>query len=123
VSVDLDELEALEKSATPGPWEVGQYTYSVMNKNGAMLCSSTYAALKSPEKDALCDFIAHAREDVPALIAEIERLRAELAIYADKENWQKTDYIKLEIVFYPKDDQLDILSGCEPARRALGLDG
>lgn len=34
------------------------------------------------------EFIAHAREDVPALVAEVERLRKALSYYADEKHYE-----------------------------------
>jgi|SRR5690242_2381016 len=39
------------------------------------------------EQQAIAEFIAHARTDVPALLAEVARLRAALALYAEPRNW------------------------------------
>ena len=86
---ELDALKALADAATPGPWEVEQHS--------GILCNgtpSTCAVLSSSECDmasfgdseqALADaaFVAAARAAVPALIAEVERLREELDDYAD----------------------------------------
>ena len=91
-----DIRERLEK-ATPGPWEhthkdckhfmssdfvdrkgddigVGLVT-SDINQDNADL----YAT------DADMEFIAHARQDVPILLAEVERLQAEL------DKWQRAN--------------------------------
>ena len=44
------------------------------------------------------EFIAHAREDIPALLAEVESIRRQLEVarealeyYGDKENWSRED--------------------------------
>jgi hypothetical protein len=78
MSIDLQEIESRCLSATSGPWEsyiVGRDTEAGLN------CISTGHArlleiLGGSEADQ--DFIAHAREDIPVLIAEIRRLRASL---------------------------------------------
>ncbi|MEU5838816.1 hypothetical protein ABZ820_34845 [Streptomyces diacarni] len=69
------EIAARVDAATPGPWRV----------------DDDWAEIKAPDLDTIADyweptresgngaFIANAREDVPALLAEVERLRAELA--------------------------------------------
>jgi hypothetical protein len=63
--VTQDELDAIRKradAATPGPWTTPE-------KNP----TDEYYASCFPADE---DFIGHAREDIPALLDEIERLRA-----------------------------------------------
>jgi hypothetical protein len=56
---ELDVIGARANAATPGPWTWPDWDD----------CSEQ-------EADANNEFIAHAREDVPALVAEVRRLRA-----------------------------------------------
>lgn len=75
MSIDLEAIEARLKAATPGPWinrPEKSFNVQSVNKNIAS-CFRTENA----------DFIAHSREDIPALLAEVERLNAEL--YPEKE--------------------------------------
>ena len=65
----FEEIKLREKAATLGPWELGNY--NAINATFAKICNA------STSIDA--DFIAHAKADIPALIAEVERLQAELA--------------------------------------------
>jgi hypothetical protein len=68
-------------TATPGPWEAGPLDY---------LRVEVYQAPEAPKinrfhwqrvcicreaRDEDAEFIAHAREDIPALLEEVERLR------------------------------------------------
>ena len=53
---ELQEIKERCEKASPGPWKVLNMLYN------------------SVDEDA--EFIAHAREDIPKLIAEIERLQA-----------------------------------------------
>lgn len=53
----IEEIKARAEAATPGPWRL----YGV--------------ALKKPD----VDFLAHARDDIPALISALEAQAAELA--------------------------------------------
>jgi len=103
-SLDLDDIEARVNAATDGPW--GFYdgeTYADVAADMQVTSPGSYnyrekiARLedenywddgdhedhddsRAPEQMAAnAAFIAHAREDVPALIAEIRRLRDELA--------------------------------------------
>jgi DNA repair exonuclease SbcCD ATPase subunit len=62
-----------EKSVTPP--ELSHVVEDVLHTSGAKLRSSV-GVFGDP---AHADFVAHAREDVPAMAAEIRRLRAELA--------------------------------------------
>ena len=66
----LEELKAIEEraaKAAEGPW-----TWSKANDGRANVWAPDGVGLV-PEDDA--DFIAHARTDVPALCAEIRRLK------------------------------------------------
>jgi hypothetical protein len=89
---DLAAIEARVNAATPGPWEAeGSLVWgpeqSTRGGWGAMRTESDgegraplgdfndgeYTASLRAEQDAT--FTAHAREDVPALLAEVRRLR------------------------------------------------
>ncbi|MHB8406220.1 MAG: hypothetical protein ACYDCJ_12435 [Gammaproteobacteria bacterium] len=65
-ALDLDAIEARANAATPGPWDTDEY-------DGGLRSTVTAGPITSDED---YDFIAHARTDVPALIAEVRRLRA-----------------------------------------------
>lgn len=85
--LDLEAIKARLAAATPGPWEAQRYTANT----GGILVSEPdpetggerwrvadtrwrWAKGGEPEQWANLVFIAHARLDVPALIAEVERL-------------------------------------------------
>jgi hypothetical protein len=94
----LDAIRARCEAATPGPWRDGDYGQMVWATNpyghgdmrvadvrgwghltGVGTCNFT------PDKaaeiqDANYAFIAHARTDVPDLLAEVERLNEELTL-------------------------------------------
>ncbi len=81
----LEELEALEKKATAGPWEA--YSASCCPDMGgvtsdrgqvAQACVSRYGHPMTIE-DA--EFIAKARTAVPTLIDQVRRLELELSEY------------------------------------------
>ena len=90
---DLDAIKARAEAATPGPWRQEPDTFAgrvwVQRCAGGRWFNSKQAdceplfavrggdAYKQREADA--GFIAHARTDVPELVAEVERLREELA--------------------------------------------
>lgn len=87
-----DELQAIKAradGATPGPWEAKAYgpyplTTRVYGKSEPPTVAEMFRAedrLSAPYYDQItaadlnAAFIAHARTDVPALIAEVERLQ------------------------------------------------
>jgi hypothetical protein len=83
--LDLSVIKARHKATTPGPWEV-------MGVSGHVLGNDLNTARKlrtahhqwthntTPENAA---FIAQAHADVPAMAAEIEKLRAWCAAFRD----------------------------------------
>lgn len=77
---DLGAIEARANAASRGPWEHGmEYEqqdpgdYVSTAWGGIVVCSD-----QAPTP-ADAEFIAHAREDVPTLAAEVRRLRAALS--------------------------------------------
>jgi hypothetical protein len=71
-----DELAAIkerEAKAVPGPWSFRRIESSEYIIEG--FDSEEYLAMVMPERE-LATFIANARTDIPALIAEVERLQA-----------------------------------------------
>jgi hypothetical protein len=66
--IDLDAIEARHKAATPGPWREMWSGYVVDPDN---------AILFETRSEADTDFVIHAREDVPALAAEVRLLQYE----------------------------------------------
>jgi hypothetical protein len=64
----LDEIDARAGKATPGPWR----------ESGSCIIQTDHVTrdvweIPQCKSDTL--FIAHARDDVPALVAEVRRLR------------------------------------------------
>ncbi len=87
--LDLEAIKARAAAATPGPWErpeYGIFSFTARTEYGAampVVGDCIYA-------DADADFIAHAREDMDTLVAEVERLRErieslERLVWADDE--------------------------------------
>ena len=81
MSLDLDPIKARAEAATEGPW--APQFWRGQNQNGdygePMIFyndGETLSYLSAPNADV--DFIAHARTDVPALVAEVERLRGRI---------------------------------------------
>lgn len=82
MTIDLDAIKARAKAATEGPWEVNllhnSYARVIVqgtaHKNTVGIAGIGHTEIGAEiGKDA--SFIACAREDIPALIAEVERLR------------------------------------------------
>ncbi len=82
---ELAQIEERAAKATPGPWEMEidwRYEYY---STFSWACGPETTAQDDDENQASsdADFIAHAREDIPALIAEVRRLTAENARLTD----------------------------------------
>ena len=87
-AADLDTIEQRANAATEGPWEYdggGEITqHFSLPEPWAMVVSTDVACMAycyggsaaGVERDEDAEFIAHARDDVPALLAEVRRLRA-----------------------------------------------
>ncbi len=75
---DLDELERLAREATPGPWRYFVYDevwgVSRVERPRRSICQCRYGA--NDVENAR--FIAASREAIPALCAEVRRLRERL---------------------------------------------
>lgn len=79
---ELAAIEARAKAATPGPWVVGE-TWRDHVVDGRFQ-DGYWPVASQPGMDhegawlkGNAAFVAHAREDVPALVAEVRRLRGE----------------------------------------------
>ncbi len=74
-NAELDRLEALANAATPGPWsgEAG----SVVNWHDRTFDMEWIDNRRksTAQRDADCEFIAAAREAIPALIATLRKAR------------------------------------------------
>ena len=83
--IDIDEIKARLTAATPGPYLVETGEYSGANwllatgtgRNGKNYFITTKHRRSDELSDSAADaeFFAHAREDVPALVGEVEQLR------------------------------------------------
>lgn len=80
--LDIDAIEERANAATPGPWETAYDTGESIHAEPTLYAPGNVeiAATFRADDDR---FIAHAREDVPALIAEVRRLRFERDAFAD----------------------------------------
>jgi hypothetical protein len=82
---ELAAIKARAEAATPGPWTAAEDPTDgglwVMGKRPVRICdveSNTRSSDRLLEVGDV-EFIAHARSDIPALLAEVERLRKVLA--------------------------------------------
>jgi hypothetical protein len=88
--LDLDAIEARCEAASPGPWtaKLGRTTDwiadgrcgGISDANGEEIITTDSGVYGPEEADAA--FIAAARTDVPALLAEVRRLRAVVDAFA-----------------------------------------
>lgn len=87
----LAEIKAREQAATPGPWSVDTNEPFSRQINGVFADEQKrYVFYHDPDDDNTVSkndaaFIAKARTDIPALVAEVERLK--------KENTSQVEYI------------------------------
>lgn len=87
---ELAEIEGRANNATPGPWWVERphtwkpqpyrtlddfIAYSPFGEQGRSDPAHIFDLMEKYDVDTDYEFIAHARTDIPALIAEIRRLR------------------------------------------------
>ena len=82
---ELREIEARAEAATPGPWDIGHEAPPLYAGNSCITAkigermAIIFEANHNFELDNSAAFIAHARQDVPALVEEVRRLNAENA--------------------------------------------
>lgn len=109
--MEQQQLNAIKQRITKakeGPWSLGKKSPNGLNNIGVKGCM-----LGQVFGDGNAEFIAHAHEDVPTLVAEVEKLREALEFYADE-----TKYEKVEL--YDGDKEIYIeRDGGETARLAL----
>lgn len=101
MTLDIDAIEARAAKATKGPWISEFACVGVKHPQGGQATIVT-APHETPQDRANCDFIAAARQDIPALIAEGRRLREALE-EIDKQNEVNKEYARRE---WPKDNPL-----------------
>jgi hypothetical protein len=72
------QIESRCAAATPGPWTA--HPYGADFEIRPIACGQDYGICSQPD----AEFIAHARGDVPVLLAEIDRLRGMIARSKDE---------------------------------------
>ena len=84
---ELATIDARATEATPGPWSYpgDPWTFVHDASGRSLLDLDEPRGFEQTQRDAA--FIAASREDVPALVAEVRRLREALAWYGDLGNY------------------------------------
>lgn len=72
---DIRQIKLRSEHATPGPWKSYIEGREEMSGSDFIMTGGEDIYLTGATK-ADQDFIAHARQDVPTLLAEVERLRS-----------------------------------------------
>ena len=74
-NAELDQIEARLRAAAPGPWK--SFVEGRDHTSGSSFIATPGSDIELTGATAADqDFIAHARQDVPRLLYEIRRLRA-----------------------------------------------
>lgn len=82
--MDLSRIKAEIAAASPGPWmrngklQIGWRIDSISEENAGIAMLMNPTAIVPKEADA--NFVAMARQELPRLVDEIERLRGELEV-------------------------------------------
>ena len=139
-ALDLDAIETRANAATPGPWgfydgdnyadvaadlqQTSPGSYSYREKIARLEDENYWDDLahedddedRAPEQMAAnAAFIAHAREDVPALLAEIRRLRQALTATRTKTLIEEADAIVQHCPDHGPQDQNGVWMDCHCA--------
>lgn len=88
--VNLDAIRRRAAAATPGPWKIGsRFGCGVLGSAVAVISGKLPPIELDPHRNGRADaaFIAHARQDVPALLAEVDRLRNAGPAGVDADEW------------------------------------
>ena len=75
--IDIEAIKVREQAATPGPWETCKHSgrWAVFGYSKTSARDEKLTVMLPRKADA--EFIAHARQDIPVLLSEIERLTRE----------------------------------------------
>jgi hypothetical protein len=81
MTIDLDAIKARLEGVTEGPWEIGKWGNRDQSKDWDHYIDGPEMGYDSDFRFFVdARFIAAARTDIPALVAEVERLRAALQL-------------------------------------------
>ncbi|GAA1046072.1 hypothetical protein [Rothia amarae] len=112
----IDRLRELDQSASPAPWHIEPYENMVVtgdDETGEEIGATYYGRKRSKKQRANREMLTDARNAVPALLAEIERLYAELET-AREEAWEACADKAYEL--YLSEEQRDELMQANPYR-------
>ena len=91
----LAEIEARVQAATPGPWKSMWEGRDHQSGDHFIMRGTDDARYDdlflSPGRIEDQDFVAHARQDVPALLAEVRRLREFLISHGESWGWMGSE--------------------------------
>lgn len=100
-AVDLEVIKKRVEAATRGPWVFNGYSCidsvpEMEGGPGVAFVPSLYGDTSSPQGMVDAEFIAHAREDVPALLADLEQCRQMIAAAQQRlrEQWDVSEQIR-----------------------------
>lgn len=111
-----DRLRELDKTASPAPWYIEPYENMLVtgdDETGEEIGATYYGRGRSKKQRANREMLTDARNAVPALLAEIERLQAELET-AREEAWEACADKAYEL--YLSEEQRDELHAANPYR-------
>ena len=124
---ELDAIEARANAATPGPWLCRDIPYDgvgdpiIETADGTYIAQTVYdmqSTTVAHEVDADTGFIAHAREDIPRLVAEVRRLQEALRTIQEQTVRSERDSIALHLM----EDITYILENALPKEPAPPVD-
>jgi hypothetical protein len=84
---ELQAIKTRAARATPGPWQIhvrGTSTTIEAQDGKKWIAQAMLGTYGIGNVEANADFLAHARDDIPTLLAEVERQRAEHAALAEQ---------------------------------------
>ena len=84
--INIDAIRARAEAATPGPWDSDGYSVGANDDWVAHIPGyDPGEGAGNPRREPDAEFIAHAREDVPALLAELAAWKATVDAYESGE--------------------------------------
>lgn len=98
IIADLEAIKRRCEAATPGPWEVNGSPHDRhMATVGRHYITTPNREGRSSRNEAIAEFIAHAREDLPALLEAVERLLSMLRDAETEAQMQASESSRLRV--------------------------
>jgi len=85
---ELDAIRMREQAATPGPWKIAEF-YEGHKYAADVLANNTTVFVSACKTAHDAEFIAHARQDISALLDEVMRLQEALTIETARADGEK----------------------------------